>query len=204
MYTIIAILILVLCVILALKRPGIAVVIVPTVCVVVGCAAVLTESFVNILYVPVIFVITLLVVLMGKREPDSARWPQKCAVWMFIIIACSLLLTIVGLVFLTFSIVGFIFFMLFVGLVIAYGLTSRHATAAYVVSTIGSSMRQNLPLPMALESEEGEFTDRRSTILRSIQKWLVQGYSLSESIRRGYPKCPGYVVAMIAAAERID
>jgi type II secretory pathway component PulF len=57
---------------------------------------------------------------------------------------------------------------------------------------------------MALESAAGGFTDRRSRILRSIQKWLVQGYSLSESIRRGYPKCPGYVLAMIAAAERID
>ncbi len=27
---------------------------------------------------------------------------------------------------------------------------------------------------------------------------------MSQSIRRGYPKCPGYAVAMIAAAERID
>jgi type II secretory pathway component PulF len=65
-------------------------------------------------------------------------------------------------------------------------------------------MRQNLPLPMALESAAGGLTDRRSRILRRIQQWLVQGYSLSESIKRGYPKCPGYVVAMMAAAERID
>ncbi|NIU09398.1 MAG: hypothetical protein GWN81_11255, partial [Phycisphaerae bacterium] len=142
--------------------------------------------------------------MMAKSEPDSARWPQKCAKWTFIFLVLLLLFVIVGLLFSTFSIVGFIFFMFFVGLVIAYSLTSRHATAAYVVSTIGSSMRQNLPLPMALESAAGGFTDRRSRILRGIQKWLVQGYSLSESIRRGYPKCPGYVVAMIAAAERID
>jgi type IV pilus assembly protein PilC len=65
-------------------------------------------------------------------------------------------------------------------------------------------MRQNLPLSMALESAVGGRADKRSRILNQIQKWLVQGYSLSESIKRGYPKCPGYAVAMIAAAERIN
>lgn len=204
MFAIIAILILVLCVFLALRSPGIAVVILPVVCFFVGFAAVLRESYENILFVPFIFFVTLLAVLMANPEADSESWPRKCAKWILIILAFSLLFITVGLVFGTFSIVGFIFFVLFVGLVIAYGLTSRHATAAYVVSTIGSSMRQNLPLPMALESAASGFTDRRSRILRGIQKWLVQGYSLSESIRRGYPKCPGYVIAMIAAAERID
>jgi type II secretory pathway component PulF len=158
----------------------------------------------NILFVPLIFVVTLLAALMAKPEPDSESWPQKCAKWTLIILAFSILFITLGLVLGSFLIIGFMFFVLFLGLVIAYGLTSRHATAAYVVSTIGSSIRQNLPLPMALESAAGGFTDRRSRILRGIQKWLVQGYSLSESIRRGYPKCPGYVVAMISAAERID
>jgi len=57
---------------------------------------------------------------------------------------------------------------------------------------------------MALESAAGGRADSRSIILQRIQKWLVQGYSLSESIKRGYPKCPGHAVAMITAAERID
>jgi type IV pilus assembly protein PilC len=65
-------------------------------------------------------------------------------------------------------------------------------------------MRQNLPLPMALESAAGGRSDKRSIILKKIQKWLVQGYSLSESIKRGYPKCPGHAVAMITAAEHIN
>ncbi|MHC4087320.1 MAG: type II secretion system F family protein [Planctomycetota bacterium] len=204
MFTIIAILILLLCVILAFKRPGIALVILPVVCLLLGFVAVARESYENILFVPVIFVVTLLVVLKARREPDSESWPQKCAKWMLIFFAFLLLFVAVGFVFSSLSIVGFLFFFLFVGSVIAYGLTSRHATAAYVVSTIGSSMRQNLPLPMALESAAGGRTDRRSRILRRIQNWFVQGYSLSESIKRGYPKCPGYVVAMIAAAERIN
>ena len=204
MFEIIAILILLLYAILSFKKPGIALVTLPVVCFLLGYAAVLSETFVNILFVPVIFIVTLLVVLMARREPDSEEWPQKCAKWMFIILAFLLLSVTAGLVFSPLSIIGFMFFILFIGSIIAYGLTSRHTTAAYVVSTIGSSMRQNLPLPMALESAAGGRTDNRSRILRRIQKWLVQGYSLSESIKRGYPKCPGYAVAMIAAAERID
>ena len=204
MFEIIAILILVLCVILAFKRPGIALVILPVVCFLLGCAAVWSESQENILFVPLIFVVTLLAVLMARRDPDSESWPRKCAKWILIILAFLLLFVTAGFVFGPLSIVGLMFFILFVGSIIAYGLTSQHATAAYVVSTIGSSMRQNLPLPMALESAASGLTDHRSRILRRIQKWLVQGYSLSESIKRGYPKCPGYVVAMMAAAERID
>ena len=204
MFGIIAILILLLYAILGFKKPGIALVTSPVVCFLLGFVAVSRESFENILFVPVIFIVTLLAVLMARREPDSEKWPQKCAKWILITFAFLLLLITVGFVFSPLSIIGFMFFILFVGSIIAYGLTSRHATAAYVVSTIGSSMRQNLPLPMALESAAGGRTDRRSRILQRIQKWLVQGYSLSESIKRGYPKCSGYIVAMIAAAERID
>ena len=65
-------------------------------------------------------------------------------------------------------------------------------------------MRQNLPLTMALESAASGREDSRAEILRSISKWLVKGYCLSEAIKRGYPKCPGYAVAMIGAAEKID
>ena len=109
-----------------------------------------------------------------------------------------------GIAFGPLGIIGIAFFILFIGSVITYGLTSRHATATYVISTIGASMRQNLPLPMALESAASGPPTGRSRILLRIQKWLTEGYPLSESIRRGYPKCPGYAAAMIAAAERID
>ena len=204
MFAIIAILILLLCVILALKRPGTAFVILPAVCILLGCAAIFRESIENMLFVPVIFIVTLLAVLMSRRELYSEEWPQKCAKWILIILGLFFSLAILSITFGPLSIIGFLFFIMFVGSVIAYGLTSRYATAAYVISTIGSSMRQNLPLPMALESAAGGRTDNRSRILLRIQKWLVQGYSLSESIRRGYPKCPGNIVAMIAAAERID
>ncbi len=40
--------------------------------------------------------------------------------------------------------------------------------------------------------------------MQRISQWLTQGYPLSESLRRGYPRCPGYALAMVAAAERIQ
>jgi general secretion pathway protein F len=136
----------------------------------------------------------------------------KLAKWM---LALSIAL-LLSLLFLVAVLIGhlcvsaFPFFILslgsivLLGLIITYATTSRRMIASYVLSTIGSSMRQNLPLPMALESAASGQTDKRARILRSIQKWLVQGYSLSESIKRGYPACPGYALATIAAAERID
>jgi len=204
MFGTMAILILVLYVILGYKKPGIAVITVPIICFLVGFAAVLRETFENILFAPIIFVATLAAVLLAKREPDYEQWPQIWAKWILLSLAFLLLCATVLVLFGPLGPIGLGFFVLFIGAVISYGLTSRHAIAAYVISTIGSSMRQNLPLPMALESAAAGRADKRSQILQRIKKWLVQGYSLSESIKRGYPKCPGHAVAMIAAAERID
>jgi type IV pilus assembly protein PilC len=162
------------------------------------------ENIPVVIIAPGVFVITVIVVLLSKPEPDHEQWPQVCAKWILIIFIFLLLSVTLGAVFGPLGVSGIVFFALLAGSIIAYGLTSRLATDTYVISTIGSIMRQNLPLSMALESAAGGLADKRSRILSRIQKWLVQGYSLSESIKRGYPKCPGYAVAMIAAAERIN
>lgn len=204
MLIIIAILLLALFVFLGLKKPGIALITSPFVSFLLFCISGEADSVAAMAIAPIIFLATLIAVLMSKREPDSEQWPQIAAKWILRGIVCSLILVTAAVVFGPLGFFGFVFFVIFIGSVISYGLTSRHATAAYVISTIGSSMRQNLPLPMALESAASGRADSRARILRRIKKWLVQGYSLSESIKRGYPKCPGYAAAMIAAAERID
>ena len=209
MLIVIAILILVLYAILGFKKPGIALITSPIACLLFAFAGLLGEhhKFSSqpeaMLLIPVIFLTTLVAVLMSRSEPDSKRWPQIWAKWILSGFVFSLLFVTTGFVFGPLGIIGLAFFILFIGAIISYGLTSRHAIAMYVISTIGSSMRQNLPLPMALESAASGQSDRRAGILQRIKKWLVQGYSLSESIKRGYPKCPGFAVAMIAAAERI-
>jgi type IV pilus assembly protein PilC len=151
-----------------------------------------------------IFLSTLLSVMASKREPDAEQWPQIWARWIVIICIVLLATVAAAVAFGPLGVTGFIIFILFIGSMIAYSVTSRYTTAAFVISTIGSSMRQNLPLPMALESASRGLTDNRSRILQGIKQWLVQGYPLSEAIQRGYPKCPGHAMAMIAAAERID
>ena len=203
-------------VILGLRRPGAALITVPIVCAGFVWAACLidapaaTEEAIALALVPVIFLAALIAVLLSGRKLDEQKWPQiwaRLLLWGF-----ALLLFIVTSLFAVANLPAFQFpFLLlvllaitFIGAAISYGLTSRHATATYVISTIGSSMRQNLPLPMALESAAGGRDDKRARILRSISKWLVEGFSLSESIKRGFPKCPGYAAAMITAAERIN
>ncbi|MHC4155881.1 MAG: type II secretion system F family protein [Planctomycetota bacterium] len=131
-----------------------------------------------------------------------SRWFRKLAIWILILIAICLAIALAMVVLGPWSFLIFVLAFMLVGLLIGYALTSRHTNAVYVISTIGASMRQNLPLPMALESAAGGQTYKRARIMRAIKEWLVQGYSLSDSIRRGYPKCPGYAVAMIDFAER--
>jgi len=99
---------------------------------------------------------------------------------------------------------GLIIFPVFVTSVVCYLATSRRVVALNVLSTIGVSMRQNLPLVMALETAAENRQDRQGRILRSISKWLGQGYSLSEAVKRGFAKCPSDIAAMITVAEKIN
>lgn len=204
MIEITALLILVVYGILGYKKPAVALITSPIVSLGAGYILSLAEPVTGVLFGATIFLVTLVAILLARREPGTEEWPQICAKWILIGFALLLLFVTAFAVFGSGGMFGLVLFLLFIGAVIGYGLTSRQATAAYVISTIGSSMRQNLPLPMALESAASGRTDKRSRILLNIKKWLVEGYSLSESIKRGYPRCPGYALAMIAAAERID
>jgi len=203
MLLIIAILVLAVYIYLGFKEPAIALVTSPVVALTMVLIGTL-ENFEVVVIAPFIFFATVIAVSVSRRSLRDEQWPQICAKWILIIFLFLLLSVTAGVAFGPLGVAGLIFFILFMSSIIAYTLTSRHAIAAYVISTIGSSIRQNLPLPMALESAAGGRADTRSIILQRIQKWLVQGYSLSESIKKGYPKCPGHAVAMIAAAERID
>ena len=203
MLLIIAILVLAVYIYLGFKMPAIALVTSPFVALTIFVAGSADNSAAMII-APLIFFATVIAVSVSKRSLRDEQWPQRLAKWILIIFLFLLLLVTAGFVFGPLGIAGLIFFILFISSIIAYAVTSRHATATYVISTIGSSMRQNLPLAMALESAAASRADSRSRILQKIQKWLVQGYSLSEAIKRGYPKCPGHAIAMITAAERID
>jgi len=198
-----AIILLVVYIYLGFKKPAIALVTSPFIALSIFITSEV-ESAGAMVIAPFIFFATVIAVSISKRDPDSERWPQICAKWFLFIFLCLLVSITLLAAFKSLGAFALIFFIILISCSIAYTLTEQNATATYIISTIGSSMRQNLPLPMALESAAASRTDSRSITLQKIQKWLVQGYSLSESIKRGYPKCPGHAVAMITAAERIN
>ncbi|MFC1738111.1 type II secretion system F family protein [Planctomycetota bacterium] len=190
--------------ILGYKKPAIALITIPIVCLLYGYGAVWSYEPQNILFAPVIFLVTLVSAALSRKGDEPVRWPRILAIWILSILVLLLILGAMTAAFRFAGIYIWAYFILFIGSIVSFGLVSRHATAAYVISTIGSSMRQNLPLPMALESAAAGQMDKRARILRRIKNWLVQGYSLSEAIKRGYPKCPGYAVAAISSAEKIN
>jgi type II secretory pathway component PulF len=204
MLIIIPILLLLIYLYLGWKNPAIALVTCPFVAGTIVLIGVAEENATTVAIAPAIFAATLFAVLMSKRDLDSSYWTRTCAKWILLSFLILPLIVSAGLLFSIWGSLGVLLVVPLIIFLISYAVTSPRATAAYVISTIGSSIRQNLPLPMALESAARGRTDSHSIILHRIQKWLVQGYSLSESIRRGYPKCPGYAIAMITAAERID
>jgi len=84
MLVVIAILVLAVYIYLGFKEPAIALVTSPVVAltmVVIGEA----ESFGTVMIAPFIFFVTVIVVAIPRREPDSEQWPQRLAKWILII-----------------------------------------------------------------------------------------------------------------------
>ena len=189
---------------LGVKKPLVALITCPFIAGTILLFGAAEENPVILLSAGIIFLSTIVAILFSKTEPDEIN-SAKIIVRFFIQIVLSI--AVISALFALSAPLGFIgivFAIVFVSSLISYLITSRYATIAYVLSTIGSCIRQNLPLPMALETAASGKFDKRSRILLSIKKWLVQGYSLSDSIRRGFRYCPGYAIAMITAAERIN
>ena len=215
MEIIILLIILAVYIYLGLKKPGVALITSPFVVGALIVAGAGKENPLIMTGAPLIFIETLILSLVSKHEYEAQEWPRDVAktilisvVFALILFAAILCLYIVIIeeepLFLILFLGLFALIAAIIGMRIIIASATSNTTSAFVLSTIGSSIRQNLPLPMALESAANGWTNKRSRILLNIKKWLVQGYSLSESIKRGYPKCPGHAVAMIAAAERID
>ncbi len=208
MFLTVSISVLAIYVVLAFKKPGVAIITCPFVAGLVGFAGSLqAEPALSLLGVA-LFLLTVVGVAASKRRPDAEEWPQTLARWILIGVAVVLtfvvlLVTAASSVLGMFLSIAFaLFIVVSIGATVFAAITSRRATAGYVLTTIGGAIRQNLPLPMALQTAAGDRSDRRSRILRRLQQWLVQGYPLSQAIRYAYPGCPSHAVANVVAAER--
>ena len=206
MIIIIALLLLALYVYLGVKRPGLAFIMCPFPALfsiayfyggISDSDAIAIVIGIMLLIVPATFAS---IIVANRQDDKQDKWPQILSKGALAIIFLSLAAVAFGIFFPP----GLILFPIFATSVICYLVTSRRVIALNVLSTIGVSMRQNLPLVMALETAAENRQDRQGRVLRSISKWLGQGYSLSEAIKRGFPKCPSDMAAMITAAEKID
>lgn len=191
-------------------RPGIAFVTAPFATVAFAYVALNSNDPTNVLLAPVLFVVAMVSVAVSARNSASGEWYQRAAVLLLVWLVLMLVLGVILAGFLALGAGGVLPVLFLVGVVviitssISYGVTTRRVAAMNVFSTIGASMRQNLPLPMALDCASHGRHDRTASILQKIKLWMVKGYSLSEAISRGYPQCPSRVLALLSAGEQID
>jgi xanthine/uracil permease len=176
--------VLILYVFLGYKTPRFAIITLP----VIGSILLMISTASDELLAPAIvslciFPAALIAVLFMKHETDIVPWPKSWAKMALVVLVCIILLVVFSV---TISSLLGVYIGMFIGFLFCYGVgvafTQRNATVAFVISTIGASIRQNLPLPMALQSASENIKYKHSQILRQISKWLVQGYSLSESL----------------------
>ncbi len=202
--------ILVAAVFLGYKWPGIAFVAAPVIMFFLGYVGVVTQIEGFLLFAAVVFIVMLIAIAASGFERDSRQWFHWGAWWLLTGIAVSLLLgsLLVGLVIVEAGFLLPVVFVLGMMALIAsllyYGGTSVRIVEMNVFTTLGAIIRQNLPLPMALDCAAAGFDYSTASILRRIKTWLVKGYPLTEAVRHGYPQCSSRALAMLAAGEQIN
>jgi type IV pilus assembly protein PilC len=207
---VIGILVLAAYIILGFKRPGIAFTTAPVAAFILLYVAIETEAPEILVLAPMLFITTLTAVAASGLRSESRQWFHWWAWWLLLAIVAVLLIGAI-LAGIGFFVAGYVLPLLFVLGIVAfvaslahYGVTSRRVAVMSVFTTLGASMRQNLPLPMALDCAASSHEGGVGFILRGIKTWLVKGYPLTEAIRRGYPQCPSRALAILSAGERID
>ncbi len=197
------VLLLVVCVILGIRRPWAALWISPFTCVAIMAMGGIQELSALIMVGPAVLLVTWLSILLAPHDPDtdlSAKWVVKG------LLATTGLLAMAVAVAILFGPLGapmFLLVLLVACTLLACGVTARRTRAAVVFSTLNASMRQNLPLAMALESAAAGRNDGAGYVMRQIGRWLVRGHSLGEAIRLGYPRCPAHAYGMVVTSERM-
>ena len=144
--------------------------------------------------------ITICIIRFKPTKPEEKdRWPYIFVRILFSFLFYGLLLVLGFSLFNVFGVVAWAFYMIFIH---RYFISHRNVVEMDVVSTLGTCIRQNLPLPAALELA-GKSGKSGSRIFRRMHKWLVQGYSVGESLKRGFSNCSPFVTSTITAAEEL-
>ncbi|MBP8304711.1 MAG: type II secretion system F family protein [Phycisphaerae bacterium] len=187
----------------AYRRPGIGILLALPGCLILCLFGAAAELPLMVALGVSVLIGTLVVIAAAPRDPLASPRPRRWArltLWGLLALVVSLAVLVVlgplGIPVLLVLVLG-------VAGALVSGLEARRATVSVVLSTLNAAMRQNLPLPMALDSAGAGRDDMAGHAMRQISRWLVQGYPLSEAICLGFPRCPGRAYGMIVAAERM-
>jgi type IV pilus assembly protein PilC len=184
------------------KKPGWGLVTMPLIVTILVIVSMADENIVILCAaLSIIPVVIALVRWAPCASPLETPWHKTIAVIVLTIFQYLVLLAALTFIF---NVLGPLLFVLIVVGVVRSKRTLRYSMAMDILSAIGMSMRQSLSLPMALTAAAEGQNRRQARIFRDITSCLVQGLPLSESLRRGYPKCPPELLASIAAAEQMN
>ena len=137
-----------------------------------------------------------------SSSPLETPWYKSFAMAVITVFQYLILLAIMIFIF---NVFGLLFFLLFVITVVRYKQTHTYSLALEILSSIGMSMRQSLPLPMALTSAaHGQKQKEAKIFPQALPIGFPRGIRCRNRLARGYRKCPPELLAAIAAAEKMD
>ena len=197
---------------LAWKKPAVTLILLPFVAAVLFLSGFIffeneiTSDDVFVFYMfpaPVLFLLIGLCLIHWSPSPSQLEIPWYKTVTSVILtmFMCLLILAVFVAVFQLFSIILFI---VFLAAVYQFTQAQKFGLAMDIISTIGASIRQSLPLPTALTAAAHGQKKKAARVFNNIAHWLIQGRPLSEALRLGYPKCPSDILASITAGEKMD
>lgn len=206
---IITVILFALLIMLAWKKPGLAMGLLPLTAVTPVLAGLIgleqggDERYIIIVIGGIALFCFTVIMIRFKPLPilDNEPWYKSVSRVFFDIFAAILYGTLlVGI----FQVFGGVLLVLSLILVFRYRQTRRYSQALNVLTTISAAMRQNLPLPMALETAASNPKDPAAAIYHNTAKFLCEGRTLTESLRRAYRKCPAEILSTLAAAEAMN
>jgi type IV pilus assembly protein PilC len=194
----------VLCLYLTYKWPFLALILAPVVSVLTFFWALVDEDMVAACLAPGIFLTSYTLMAFCMKDRDDCYTVSCVARWLLFVPFFIGIIVLMSIVLDPWALVALFIFGVWMAAMISYGATSRWSKSVCVFSTMAASVRQNLPLPMALDAAAHGRGDDTGRTLQQIKKCLLQGYSVTDALVKGYPQCPRHAWRLLKAAEQVD
>ena len=160
------------------------------------------DSIAGMVASPAPLLVTAWALLINRRRVPASNWLRRMAICLGFAI-CLLLAVFASLVLGYVGLLGWVLFIVWLIALVHALLESRRAFVEDVISTLAVAVRQNLPLPSALDAAAGDRRDKPARVLRNVAAYMAEGAPLSYALRMGFRACPGRVLGLITAAEHI-